>query len=1025
MKRSLFAALFLPLALTAQKKADTLRENTIDGVILTGFQKIEKSKLTSSVSKVRMQDVEQKGTASVDQMIVGKVAGVMVTPASGSPGQIAPIRIRGTASLSGSVSPLWVLDGIPLEGNDAPAFNAGQDVNNLRNFSIAGVNPDDIQDITILKDASATAIYGARAANGVILVTTKSGKKGRMNFSFSSNTFVSLRPDFKQLNLMNSNQKVDFELMMAGRSDLDTYRRDNGAVARLLSQNNAWDIFRNGGFNALNPSLQNSINALRGVNTNWGNLLYRNAINQQQTFTLSGGTENSTYYASLGYYKEDGTVIGEGFDRLNLTLKNTYKVNNKLNIGLSIFGTNTNNKKFLTDGGSHSSPVFYSRGANPYLCPFDTNGNYIYDQDINYIERLNGGEIRIPFNFIEERNNTSHNLRTQSLKSIVDLGYKIIKGLEFRSQLGIQIDHNKTERYASQETYFLRKRRANYRTNNGQDFLLPLGDYYGVNNGDLFSLNFKNILEYNRSFGKHDVTMLAGSELNRVKTTSVTSQQYGYNPVSKTSVPFAIPAEQFRNNDLLPVRDFETINSMASFFGTASYTYDRRYTIFGSVRYDGTNLYGVEERKKWNPIWALSAAWNVKNEAFLKDSNVISTLKLRGSYGLQGNFDKNTSPYFIGLYSTANILNTVENHIVSNGTPNAFLRWERTATKDAGIDIGFFKNRINVTLDVYQREGTDLLGNRNLPYESGFNNLIVNWASATNKGFEFTLFTRNIETDKFKWSTNFNISANRSMVNQVQSGRDPNLPSGQGYPINSIFGMHVAGLDADGLPLFYNAQGGTSTVEQFYHLIDPWADFYPGFMVQSSLTDEQRRNLFTFRGDRDPKFFGGITNTFNLGNWDLSVAASFFLKQSMLANAPYNFTAVDRGLNNSTQILNAWSPTNTNTTLPRIIGRETVPGREMVYNWFLSADTANTFNYFSTLVKEVSYLRINSMKLGYTIPSSFLQKTGINQLKLYLEGRNLFVFSNGHKGFFDPETYGNLYASPLQKSVVFGLNVNF
>lgn len=1025
MKRSLFAALFLPLALAAQKKADTLRENSIDGVILTGFQKIEKSKLTSSVSKVKLQDIEQKGTASVDQMMVGKVAGVMVAPASGSPGQIAPIRIRGTASLSGNVSPLWVLDGIPLEGNDAPAFSAGQDINTLTNFSIAGVNPDDIQDITILKDASATAIYGARAANGVILVTTKNGKKGKMNFSLSSNTFVSLRPNFSRLNLMNSNQKVDFELMMAGRADLDNYRKDNGAIARLLNQNNAWDTFRNGGFEALNPNLQNAINELRGINTNWGNLLYRNAVNQQQTFTLSGGTENSTYYASLGYYSEDGTVIGQGFDRLNLTLKNNYKINNRLNIGLSIFGTNTNNKAFLTDSGSHSSPVFYSRGANPYLRPFDADGNYIYDQDINYIERISGGEIRIPFNFIEERNNTKHNLNTQSLKSILDVGYKIVKGLEFRSQLGIQIDHTKTERYASQETYFLRKRRANYRTNNGQDYILPLGDYYGVNNANLLSLNFKNILEYNKSFNKHDVSILAGSELNRVKNTGAFTQQYGYNPVSKTSIPIVIPSDQFKNNDLKPARDYENINAMASFFGTASYTYDRKYTVFGSVRYDGTNLYGVEKRKKWNPIWALSVAWNVKNEAFLRDSNVISTLKLRGSYGLQGNFDKNTSPYFIGIYNTTNILNTVENNIVANGTPNALLRWERTTTKDLGMDIGFLKNRINITFDIYQREGTDLLGNRNLPYESGFNNLVVNWASATNKGFEFTLFTRNIETDKFKWSTNFNISANRSIVNKVQAGRDANLPSGQGYPINSIFGMRIAGLDADGLPLFYNGQGGTSTVEQFYHLIDPWADFYPGYMVQSTLNDEQRRNLFSYLGDRDPKYFGGITNNFFLGNWDLSIAASFFLKQSMLGNSPYNFTAVDRGLNTSTQILNAWSPDNTNTALPRIIGRDTVQGRQMVYNWFLSADTANTLNYFSTLVKEVNYLRINSMKLGYTISSSLLHKTGINQLKLFVEGRNLFVFSNGHNAFFDPETFGNLYASPIQKSVVFGFNVNF
>lgn len=1026
MNKSLFAALFLPLVLVAQQKKDSLTESKIEGVVLTGFQKIEKSKLTSSTEKVKLNAIEQKATASVDQMLTGKVAGVMITPSSGTPGQIAPMRIRGTASLSGPVSPLWVIDGVPLEGNEAPDFKAGQEINILKSYSIAGINSDDIEDITILKDASATAIYGARAANGVILVTTKNGKKGRMNFNLSSSTFVNLRPDFNQLHLMNSNQKLDFELMMAGREDLDEYRKNNGAISRLFNQYDAWDVYRTSGYDALNPELKNAIQSLRNTNTNWGKHLYRNAVNHQHTFSLSGGADAVNYYASLGYYNEDATVIGDGFNRLNLTFKNNYRVNKNISIGLSVFGTNTKRTSFLTDSGSYTSPVFYSRHANPYLTAFDAQGNYVYDPDINYVERLNGDEIRIPYNFIEERDHTRYSLNSQNLKSIVDFSYKIIKGLEFRSQFGLQLDNNKTEKYASQDTYFLRKRRENSRTNSGTDYVIPTGDYFYTVNENGIDYNFKNILEYSKIFNnKHDVTLLAGSEIRKTKYNGVITQQYGYNPNTKTSVPLVIPDTDFDNEIYRPVKDYETINTYASFFGTASYTFDRRYTLFGSLRYDGTNLFGAETNKKWNPIWAISAAWNVKNEAFLKESNTISMLKLRGSYGIQGNIDRNTSPFFIGKYNTVKILNQTESNINAEGAPNALLRWEKTATKDLGIDLGLFKNRINITADVYHRKGTDILGSKELPYESGFSVMPINWASITNKGFEFSLYTKNIDKENFKWNTNFNISANRSNIDKVEAGKSPFLPSGEGYPVNAIFGIQTAGLDKDGVPQFYDAGGKIVSAEEFYKLTDPWADFFPGYMVETSLKEADFRKLFSYLGDRDPKFYGGITNNFIIRNWDFAVAASFYLKQSVMANPLYNFTAVDRGLNTSADILTSWSPQNTNSLSPRILGRNTIPGREMVYNWFSNADTSSSYNYFSNLVKEISYMRINSIKLGYNIPKTFLSNTGINQLKLYLEGRNLFVFGSNYDGYFDPETYGNIYAAPIQKSVVFGFNLNF
>lgn len=1026
MKVSLLILLLPAVYFSQQKNLDTIRkrgETNIETVVLTGYQKIEKSKVTSSVSTVKMKDVEQKAAASVDQMLVGKVAGVMVVPQSGTPGQVAPIRIRGTASLSGPVDPLWVIDGVPLEGNDAPKYDAGQDINLLKNYSIAGINPDDIEDITVLKDASATAIYGARAANGVILVTTKNGKKGHMDVNLSSNTFVTLAPKFSRLNLMNSDQKVDFELAMAAREDLDGYRAGNGAVARILNTNGELAAFRSGGFSALSALSQQQINDLRKTNTNWGKLLYRAAVNQQHTLSLSGGTDFYKYYASFGYYNEQSSVIGDGFGRYNITLKNNIKLSPKVNINIGIFGTQTDQNSFLSDSGSYTKAGMYSRTANPYLKPFDEKGNYIYDSDINYVEKLSGDEIRIPYNFFEERANTSYKMRSRSAKAILDLNYKILKNLEYRTQLGLQFDNNKTERYAGQETYFMRKLREN--SYSGSEYIIPLGDYYGVVSDDGFSYNFKNILEYSPKFGKHDFDVLAGSEIRRTNYNGVTTNMYGYNARSKTSIPLVIPDSEVNNSRYLPVKDYETVNAYASFFATASYTYDNRYTIFGSVRYDGTNMFGAETRKRWNPIWAVSGAWNVKNEAFLKENAAISMLKLRASYGLQGNIDRNTSPFFTGKYNTTKILNTTEPTINDEGAPNQYLRWEKTATTDLGLDFGVLNNHINFTFDVYRRVGSDILGYKDLPLETGFNMQAINWAGITNKGFEFSLSTQNISRQNFSWSTTFNIAANRSNIDKVQTSKNGFLPSGEGYPVNAVFGLKTAGLDADGLPMFLDKSGNKISAVDFYKLYDPYADFFPGNYALSSLNTEQFRDLFVYLGDRDPKYYGGITNNFRLKNWDLGISASFNIKQMVTAAPPYNFVEVDRGLNQTTDILHAWSPVNTGGTLPRIIGLTTLPGNELVYNYFKSSDDSHSYQYFSNWSKEISFMRINSIKLGYSIPEAMLQNTGMKYVRMSLEGRNLIVFGSSYKGYFDPETYGNIYASPIQKSVVFGLNVGF
>lgn len=994
-------------------------KNKIQEVIITGYQKIEKRKQTSAVATVKMDNINQAGVASVDQMLSGQIAGVVVTPETGSPGGPAKIRIRGTASLSGPQDPLWVIDGLPLEGNDVPNFSDKDNIDQLQNFSIAGLNPNDIEDITILKDAAATAIYGARAANGVISITTKKGKKGSMRINFSADTFVTARPDFDKLNLMNASEKVDLELMLAKRADL-TYRADKGEVMRILTQNNQLNDFRNGGLDALTPFTRNQINALRNNTTDWGKLLYRNAINKQYGVSVSGGGENADYYFSLGYYDEEGTTIGTGFKRYNLTLKNNYKLSDKLTAGISVFGTQSEKESFMTDADAAASPINYSRNANPYMNPFNPDGSYRYDKDIDGF-----ADTYVPFNFLEERQNTSYTLKNHSLKAILDLEYKVSKNLKFTSQLGIQYDTNKTEKYAGQETYFTRKMKegTRYYKDGGYKYFLPVGDIKQNWDNDFFQYNWKLQGTYNTKINSvHEIDLMAGTEIRKTEDNTTLTRAFGYNKNTRTATPIIFPSSSFAAEKKYETyREMPPVeNAYASMFATASYTYDQKYTFFGSVRYDGTNLFGVNKKYKYLPIWAVSGSWLVTKENFMQNITPVSNLRLRASYGLQGNIDRNTSPFFIGEYNYANILPGMREDVINViSPPNDKLRWEKTTNVNFGLDLGLFKNRINLTADVYSRKGTDMISMKETPLESGFEYTMMNWGSLTNKGFELALSTRNIDNENFKWSTTINFAHNKSKVLSEQPRDNAMLPSREGLPVNAVFALKTAGMDAYGNPMFWKGNEKVSA-EEFFKLYDVYADFLPGQFVDTKLTNEELRNLFTYVGDRDPKFTGGIINNFKVKNFDLTISATFNFKQTVMRSPSYRGMELDRGRNYTREIYEAGG------SLPGITSpdMDANPNGWMANKWF-AGNRSNTYGLLDVWAKEVSYLRISSIRLGYTLPKEFTAPMGISSLRLSVEGRNLFVFSNGYKGYFDPETYGNIYAQPIAKSITVGFNVSF
>ncbi|MEO2073567.1 MAG: SusC/RagA family TonB-linked outer membrane protein [Zunongwangia sp.] len=989
----------------------TLKESSenLDEVIITGYQKIEKRKATSAYAKVDVAEIEQAGVATVDQMLTGQLPGVMVQPTTGAPGAASKISIRGIATLNGSSDPLWVLDGIPLQGDDIPEdFRDKDNIDNLQSSPIAGLNPGDIESITVLKDASATSIYGARAANGVIVITSKKGKRGAMRINTNANVFVTQRPDFSKLNLLNASQKVDLELYLASRPDL-TYQQNRGAVARILNNYNQYDIFQNNGFDAISSVAQNAINELRNVNTNWGKELYQMAVNQQYTLSISGGSENNDYYFSAGLFDEQGTTIGTGQKRFNITLKDNFSITDKLKVGVALFGSQNRTSSYISGADAYTNPAYYARHANPYLRLTDAAGNYVYDPDL--VER---SDLNLNYNVLEERRNTAHEYKANSLKSIFNIDYDFNEDLKFSTQLGLQLDFNSTEKVSDKNSYYTRKYRqqSRYSVSGGYDYYMPEGGIIQNWNADVFQYNWKTTANYNTTFNKrHELDLMLGTEFRQNKHTEIHTKGFGFNSNTLTTIPI-INELALKNSLFDTYKKTYNENVFASFYGTASYTLDRKYTVFGSLRYDGSNLFGVNPKYRYLPIWSFAGSWNLDKEDFMANIDAIDMLKLRASYGVQGNIDKSTSPFVVGQYDNVSILpGTNEEAIRATNAPNPNLRWEKTTSSNIGFDLSLFNNRVFLTGDYYSRKSTDLIGLRSIPLENGYNFISTNWATVSNKGYELSINTTNINTPNFRWTSGLNIAHNKSVVEDIEIPENNLKPSLKGHSVRAIFALKTAGLDSNGLPLFWK-NGRKVTAVEFYNLEEG--------VDGSQLSREDHRNLYTYAGDGMPKFTGGFRNTFSYKQFDLRVLTNFNIKQTVRAEPTYNPTQAQPGSNYNTDILKAGTG-----KYPALIGANS-PGfnTNLLYSWYNTYDAGNTYKDLDIWLKDISYIRISSIRLSYALPKKQLEKLRISGLNFNLEARNMFVIGTDYDGYFDPETYGSLYAQPIPKIISAGFNLS-
>lgn len=982
-------------------------DNSINEVIVTGYQLIDQRKLTSAVSTVKISDETVGAVKGIDQALAGQVAGLAAVTASGAPGAPVKIRIRGTASINGMQEPLWVLDGIPLEGTDIPAIDNLNDIDDIYQTSIAGINPSDIETITVLKDAAATAIYGARAANGVIVITTKRGHEGRPVINFSTKLTYSPKTDIDRLNLLNADEKVDLELDLLREGY--TYRPHKGGVANILDELGEYNTFTTGGWDALSTTAQERINRLRTINTDWNDILFRSVFNQEYNASISGGSERSHYYASVGYYDEKGNVTGVENQRYNLTLKADFRINKLLKLGASVFANQREQQSYLTDGGGFTNPVYYSRMANPYFEPYNSDGEYNYDKNVQ------GRETSVPdFNIYEERENTSRKRTDRSVMAIFDGELKFSSRLKLTSQFGLQNDSYTLKRYAGQETYAMRKEKENatYMVNGVRQTILPDGGYIRVTDSHTKQWIWKAMLEWTERFNEiHDVELMGGTEVRHVDESAVMSTAYGYDDHTLTTQPVLFPSQSVAEHYPL-YEETHLENAYVSWFATGSYTLLHRYTLGSSIRFDGSDVFGVAKKYRYLPLYSFSGLWRMKEESWLRPVRWVDELSLRASYGLQGNIDKNTSPYLIGTFDRTTVLpGNVETVIRAETAPNPDLRWEKTQNVNLGLNLGLFRNRVHLTADYYYRRSSDLIAMRQLPLETGFAYTTINWARMENRGWEIGVNTTNISTKNFKWSTTLNLGFNTNKILDESVAENSTNPSREGYPVGAIFAYKTDGLDADGFPVFVAADGSRQTAEEFLKL---------NRFGASTLTAEEQRNQYSYMGTTDPKCSGGFINTFEYRDFSLTVNFMFNLGMKVRVTPSYSPTYFDRGLNTNRDILNRWRPDNPNGQFAALMPETS--SRQVEYTRYAEY---NLYSMLDTWVRDNNYCRLQSIRLGYKLPTKWVQKVGLSSASVSVEGRNLFVIASNYDNYLDPETMGNPYAQPIPRSYIFGLNLSF
>ena len=1000
-----------------------MENQEMDEVVVTGYMNVDRRDMVGSYTTLKMDDIMMPAYTTIDQMLQGVVPGMIVMNTSSRVGTSPRIQIRGTSTLLGNQDPLWVVDGIIQEDPLSIDANAAmiEDLRTIIGNQVSWLNPNDIESITVLKDASATAIYGSRASNGVIVITTKKGKTDRLSISYSGNFSFTNRPNYGMFNLMNSQERIQF----SEEAFNEGIYYNEEPIKQPYTYEGAMRMYLEGEMSQADFLKRKAF--LESVNTDWFDLLTRNAFSHNHNVSISGGTEKFNFRASIGFNQENGQEIGNSSERMSARLSVDMQLHEKVRATMSLSGTVGTNKSF--SGGVN--PLDYATTTSRAVPAYDEEGEPVYYRLFTTYQ-YNRETTDLGFNILNERDNSGATSKTSRLGATLDLSWEITDWLTYQFTGGYNYSSSSNSSYATERTYFIANRYRGYDYNTadpGSEAFnaaqLPFGGTLFSSEGRQNSYNIQNKLLVSKTFNAdHRLNVLLGVEVRSSRNESIGNTVFGYVPDRGETVVQPTPPDEFEPIGQTPPSGWGILGNLYgggwsktdktdnffSMFATVAYSLKNRYVFNANVRNDASNRFGQDINNRFDPTYSFGFSWRVSEEEFMASiERYIHNLNLKATYGIQGNALTNLSPELIlmqrGVVPTYNQYYSTISRI-----PNPELSWERTRTWNWGLELGLFR-AVNVNVDYYWRRSNAVI-QQDLSYEFGVTQMELNGGILYNSGLEVTVNFSPINRENFGLSVSLNSSKNWNKGGEPTW--EPTLESyllgvsdriiKEGYPLGAMWSYSYAGLNPEnGRPMF--------------NLMD--------------VPEEERSNdvdpttFLVYSGQKDPYFTGGLSLGIRYKTLSLNSSFSLLLGghtrlPNPYANFSYGTTLPSPETNVSRDVAKRWKKPGDEqfTDIPALIkGGNTS---------FVRPD-GQTQDYIAAwaqsdhMLVSSSFLRCRQIGLTWNVERNWCKKLGLASLSVSANVNNLFVIANKRFDGFDLE----LGDSVMPKMFSAGINVGF
>lgn len=965
--------------------------SSLNDVVVTGYQTISKERATGSASIIKKDKLEKIQADNLSDKIECIVPGM--TSYNGN------VNIRGISSFSISSTPLLVLDGQPVTG-----------------LSLNEINPNDIESVTVLKDAAATSLYGVRASNGVIVLTTRKGVSKNTNINLSAGFYINPLPSLKYQHYASTSDIIDYEVDYLTHNP--TYMEDPLAYFANLNSKDVPQYttqiddlyFQLASGKITKDQLDSNINALRSrdYRREYRDALQQMKLTQDYGVTISKAGDKSNLFISGRYLNEGSYDKGDKSDNFTFYLKNEFNLTKwlDLTVGANLSIGNSKYCQAPYQGSTTAMPydtLYNQDGSLSYFYPY----NYYNSQIVNNTEGLNF----MGYNAVEESNKNMLKTNDVYWKLFTHANIQLLKDLKLGLKFQYENRNRNSEQYDEADSYYMRYMINEFASDDsygGFDYNIPQGGRLADSHSRWSYLNFRAQFDYSKIINeKHDITMLLGGEIREDKSRWTSGERYGYddnrltysqvdwNTLSQLGVVGQLNNTANTKAEMLSVTDVH--HRYVSAYFNAGYSYDSRYALNASVRIEQADLFGTDPKYRYRPLWSVGASWNLSNEAFMKDlTSSINLLKLRMTYGITGNVDQSTSPYLLGAYLTSMYSGANLTDIIT--PPNKLLRWEKTSTFNLGVDFALL-NKLNGSIDFYNRYSSDLLANKSLDPSSGFEQARVNNGAMRNIGLELSLSYEWLNNKDWSVTTGFTATYNHNKIKEIgfvptdaiDMMRYPTSYYLKGDTYNSLYAYRYAGLTEEGNPSVYDADGNVA-----------------------SLVPVRDIKALVCVGQLLPKWNGGFDLNVRWKNATLYSKIVYYAGHSLRTDATPLYSGVGNGAVNE-DIVNRWSSTNTATDIPSM----TVYGlqSEREYHW----------KYADYNTASATFIKVRNIGLSYSLPKNLLTNIGIKSANVHFQVNNPVYWAK-NKRDIDPEAFSansGTRTTALATSYIFGININF